>query len=382
MQHNAARQPAPRLLQDGTLEIHIEPIMHAQRRHTKKQGATTKTKKDNGQHVQQIAPLGPKGRRPSWAKRKLQPDILMKTFVDNAETLLPNPATRATYLRAMTNLRRLNDGRPIKDLILPSPEPMLRQLTEAAKKQHIKAWTIKVMLTSLLTLMRSVLSAQAKSKPELLRSLHMIKQAHRAAKRFAETQLPDTDGWISADRLVAIRDAIVEPTTTKLMLGFLTATAPRVQYLYKCVIFAKEPDTNQRKSCEGSYLVLSKTSKEASIVYLCPNNTEVKVALPPMLVNLIRASIHQDPRVHLFEYARNGCTGQSYTQRAFKNWCSKTLKKVTGSDAASMKLCRQAFVTSYLSNPQTAQQRAQMLAEALSLTVKQVMRLRREVVNA
>ena len=125
MQQHVTSQRQARLLSDGTLEIDVDMVVG--KRNAKQKGSAPKNKQVVKKQPA-IAALQNQAKSRQGAKVKMQPDIMMQTFEDNLEQLLPNPKSRSNYIRALHHLRRLNKGKPIRELILPSPESMLRRV--------------------------------------------------------------------------------------------------------------------------------------------------------------------------------------------------------------------------------------------------------------
>lgn len=107
---------------------------------------------------------------------------------------------------------------------------------DMARRYSIKPWTVKGMMTAWLSLLQSVLSDQAKAKTEVQHALALIKHAQASAKTFARSQVHPVTGWIPFERLVAVRDTMIEPTAAKVLLGHLTLTAAHLPDLHACKV--------------------------------------------------------------------------------------------------------------------------------------------------
>jgi hypothetical protein len=231
MQDNCV--PGSRLLPDGSMLISIHTVKRPRAKaptdHQKKQ--PSKAKKPT-KVLKTAAMASNRADMTCLGRVELQPDPLYHAYIYNAAAF-PNPSTHRTYINNIQRLRRLNQGLPVKELILPSPQPMLLNLMQAAQSLGLKHWTVRLMLTSLISLLNNVLSRQAKAKPEVQRVMKQLQYAHRQAKRAAVRQPKDGSGWLSHQQLCSIRDGITQPTQAKLLFSFLTATAPRIEFRFR-----------------------------------------------------------------------------------------------------------------------------------------------------
>ena len=240
------------------------------------------------------------------------------------------------------------------------------------------------MLTALISLLQSTLTEKAKSRPDMQQALKLLKHGHKQTKKFAQARPVDASGLVSYAALCQIRDSITEgPTQEILLMAFLTATAPRVLDLHACMTFEKEPNQQQLRHHTGTYLVLPKSgSNKACVVYRSMDSKPTRLLLPASLGDLVRKSLADRPRQYLFAHCKTTCNEpQPYTQRSFAAWCSRTLKRLTGSPDATVALAQKAFVSHYLANPQTAKGAAS-LAAALGMTVTQLRKQARTVTDA
>lgn len=300
MQDNGV--PGSRLLPDGSMIISINTNVKRPRAkaHTENQiKQSTKAKQPRKVLKATTNALRTRADVSCLQSISLLPCDLWDTYLYNLPMLLPNSSTQRRYIRNLTLLRQICKGQPIAALLLPTPEPLLRSLMEASQTLALNPWTIKCMLTALLNLLRSVLSKRAKAKPEVVSAIKQLSFAHRQAKR-AVVRLPkDGSGWLSHQQLCATRDSITNPTQEKLLLAFLTATAPRIKTLHNCRIlnpqnrswtttvhiqsFSENASTNQRclKPC---------------IVYHNNVGPHTRVKLVHLLTELIKSSLQHEPR--------------------------------------------------------------------------------------
>jgi hypothetical protein len=383
-QHQPTNTPEPtRMLPDGTLEIHINTT-HRRPSQQKPAGASNPPLAK----ILASAARGIAAKKP-WSTVTLRADPFFETFLHNAPTVLPNVGTRQAYTRSLTLLRQLNQGLPIKELVLPTPEAMLRRLMDAARQYELSPWTVKGMLTALQSLLQTVLSDNAKAKAVVKAAIQQLKNAHRKAKGADTHQLKSADGWVTYKQLCCCRDAIQEDTQPKLLMAFITML-PRISDLACCRIFARDPgstDTCGSSSC----LVLpppnATTNSKAYIVYLGASRA-ARTTLPPRLEALIRCSLEHTPRERLFTYttARSGNQPSPYTTRSFNAWCAKAVRKGGAqrrcNPAASLKLCMHAFITEYLADPRTAKRKAKVLADILGRRVGWVLKQRCTIKSA
>jgi hypothetical protein len=376
MQDNGV--PGSRLLPDGSMIISINtnvkrPRAKAHTENQKKQ--STKAKQPRKVLKTTTNALRTRADVSCLQSIGLLPCDLWDTYLHNLPMLLPNSSTQRTYIRNLTLLRQICKGQPIAALLLPTPQPLLRSLMEASQTLALNPWTIKCMLTALLNLLRSVLSKRAKAKPEVVSAIRQLSFAHRHAKRAAVRLPKDGSGWLSHQQLCATRDSITNPTQEKLLLAFLTATAPRIKNLHNCRIFCAEP-TEPELDDYSAYIILPENAStnqrclKPCIVYHNNVGPHTRVKLPHLLTELIKSSLQHEPRQFLFGYTRHAMDEpQPYAPRSFANWCSIALKDITGNKNATIKLATQAFITHYLNDNNT---KAKPLADALNTTISKL----------
>jgi len=138
--------------------------------------------------------------------------------------------------------------------------------------------------------------------------------------------------------ICAIRDGL-PIGTGKLLLGLYTLIAPVRSDYDRVEIVDKPPRGDDNNYCilgDTNQIVLNdfKTAKKYN---------QIVINLPPALVDIITASLEQEPRGYLFV---DRC-GQPYRPNTFNKMANKLLKNLTGNDAISLTSMRHL----YLSDP-------------------------------
>ena len=352
MQHNCCSQ------KKGTKTIPQQlarPVTRSQQAHPTPQGCVH-TKADHK----------------AWASVQLQDDPLVEAFECNVALLFSNVATRRCYLRNLATLRRLCGGRPIRDLVIPSPKPMLTALMHAAHHHNIKANTIKNMLTALLCLLSNVLSNTSKAKKEVQHAFAMLKHAPKQAKLAAKTRATKQQ-WVTYDDLCKARGSLPLGTQERLFMEFITAW-PNIDGMHECEIVSSE------RAATKAQVVLQDTHKAGSAVLVYPPKPDAdqpkRVSLSGELTSTIRASLEHEPRQHLFAF-RAKAANRPYKQQAFLKWAGKLLKNATGNPAATLTKARKVVAAHHLEKGGNTQ----TMALALGLPVQSVRKQCRETLS-
>lgn len=271
----------------------------------------------------------------TWATVALQDDPLMKTFEHNMVLLFPRPTTRRCYLSSLTSMPQLCEGRPIRDLIIPSPVPMLNTLMHAAHYHNIKANTIKNMLTALLCLMSNVLSDRSQAKPEVLQALALLRNAHKQAKKAAKARATASN-WVTHGELCQARDSLPQRSQARLFMHVVTSW-PNINYLHDCAL------TYVERAAPNAQLVLPHTrGGSAVVIYPIKPGADhpQRVSLSSELTTMINASLEHEPWQHLFAF-RVKAGYRPYKPQAFLKWGGKVLKNATGDPTATLtKACK------------------------------------------
>lgn len=280
----------------------------------------------------------------NWCSVELKDDPLIEAFEHNVTLLFSNVATRLCYMKNLSTLRRLCGGKAIRDLVIPSPAPMLNTLMHAAHKHNITANTIKNMLTALLCLCRNVLSDRSKAKPEVQQALVALKHAHKQAKRAANTRANAVAGWVSYVELCEARDALPASSQARLFMEVMTAW-PKLDGLHSCELV-----TVERAHAPTQLVLPGKGEDSAVLTYTHANEDKPhRVTLSKMVTAALEASLKHEPRQYLFAFKSQAAFRPYNSQASFDKWACKVLKNACNPSATLAK-ARKAVAAHHVSN--------------------------------
>jgi hypothetical protein len=341
------------------------------------------------QVVQSVISRGPK----PWKTTALkEPDPIYKHFKETG-CGIRSKKTWLTYVRNITTVRKMCGGVTVLTL-LQHPEATIKTVAVAVKSTKLSPHTHSSLLNALLATIRHALSC--KSKASLKQTVAVLQKAHHDAHLLAEQgAITNTAterqqaGFMSYSQLCKVRDGLPLGSRERLLMASITFLPPPRNDLACCKLFSAPPGEEQLAQYLGNYMVLQPDPASSYVVYRMFKTRrwmgEVRVALPPALVQEILLSLKQQPRQWLFTLAKD--VEKPYSNSSFSRWANFVLQKVCQNRFITLSLVRHSYsswaqecydISKCTDEGQKAlcRQRLQAIARAMLHSTKQMLRYR------